>query len=234
VSAEIGCYFSIHDEDGDYWDFTYDVRIFDPNGNQIAYRSAWSSNTMSFVSDLRTTLTDPDEGTYTCKIKWWVYYYELPERQATETVTYLVPTGETTIENAWSDAFPTAYKWRGRLSGGSFVGRRVQEEEGGNDVDTCHFPQSIYPPAAGLTIGDPWDVGANSEYGNDIVGWLFGPVEYYRAQGRAPCQSETDQIMKINRPGTSWPSYKTNRLKMGLSATTVWSERDGHAVSKSF
>jgi hypothetical protein len=59
-------------------------------------------------------------------------------------------------------------------------------------------------------------------------------VDYYRAEGRAPCQSETDRIMKINRPGTSWASYKTNRLKMGFTATTVWSYRDGNVVSKNY
>jgi hypothetical protein len=167
-------------------------------------------------------------------VKWWIYSYELPERQATQTVTYLVPSGETTFENAWAEAFPSAFKWRGRLSGGSFVGRRVKEEEGGNDVDTCWWPGSQYPAATGLTIGDPWDVGANSEYGDDFVGWLPDLVSYYRSQLRAPCQNETDQNMKINRPASNWASYKTNRLKMGFTTTTVWSYRDGQAVSKNY
>lgn len=41
-------------------------------------------------------------------------------------------------------------------------------------------------------------------------------------------------MMEINRPRSNWASYKTNRLKTGFTTTTVWSERDGLAVSKNY
>lgn len=144
-----------------------------------------------------------------------------------------IPTGETTLENAWSGLIPTAYKWRARLSGGNFVGRQVQEANGGGDVDTCWYPESQYAAMTGPSGGD-WEVDSQNEYGDDTVGLHWLMVDYYRGAGRAPCQFETNQIMKINRPNTSSASYKTNRLKMGMTATTVWSHRDGHAVSKSY
>ena len=234
VAATVGCYFSIEDTDNGLWDWTYEARIFDTNNTQIQYRTNWVSSSPAASSNITANLTDGAEGTYTCKIKWWVESYAFPEVEATQTLTYLVPTGETTIGNAWSGSFPTAYKWRGRLTGGNFVGRQVWEAEGGNDVDTCHFPTSIYPYARGLTIGDPWDVVSNNDYGDDTVGWLWYIVDYYRDHDRDPCQSETDQVMKINRPGTSWASYKTNRLKMGFTDTTVWSYRAGQSVSKNY
>jgi hypothetical protein len=46
--------------------------------------------------------------------------------------------------------------------------------------------------------------------------------------------TQFNQIMKINRPGTSDATYKTNVLKMGMTATTAWSERDGHSASKAY
>jgi hypothetical protein len=144
-----------------------------------------------------------------------------------------MPSGETTLTNAWSGGDPTHYKWRARLTGGSFAGRQTREREGGGDTDTCHFSTSIYPYATGLTIGSPWNVDSSSEYGDDFVGWNWYVVDYYRNAGRAPCQSETTQLMQINQPQVGgWAQYKSNRLKMGFTSTTVWSERDGQAQSK--
>ena len=54
------------------------------------------------------------------------------------------------------------------------------------------------------TSGGTWDVNGSNEYGDDTVGWHWLMVDYYRGNSRAPCQSETDQIMRINRPGLSW------------------------------
>lgn len=232
VEWYFGCSFGIEDDNANYWHFTYVARLYDPVNTQIAYHTSWAYKP-SFSSSLGTSVGDPLTGTYRCEIDWWVEDYYIGQRQGTATISYGVPTGETTIENAWSGLIPTAYKWRGRVEGGNFGGRQVREAEGGNDVDTCWWPQSAYAPATGLS-GGTWDVDGNSEYGDDTVGWHWQMVDYYRSQGRAPCQSETDQAMEINRPGTSWAPYKTNRLKMGFTATTVWSERDGHAVSKSY
>lgn len=233
VAATFSCRFSIWASSG-YYDFTYEARIFDPSNQQIAYATRYALSKPSFTSDLGVTVSDPAAGTYLCTINWWVNSFEVPQRQATATISYRVPSGETTLHNAWSGLFPTAYKWRGRLVGGSFGGRKVREQDGGQDVDTCYFQGSNYPPATGLTIDEPWDVDANGEYGDDVVGWLPWVVTYYRAQGRAPCQSETSQVMEINRPGASWVSYTTNRLKMGFTAHTVWSERAGQVASKNY
>lgn len=225
VNAQIGCHFLIWDEDGEYYDWSYDVRIFDPNNNQIHAAQNWISNKPGYSSYAIAHVTDPDEGIYTCKIQWWVEEYALPEEQEFKPLTYLVPTGETTIGNAWSGSEPTAYKWRGRLTGGNFVGRQVLEAEGGGDVDTCWWPGSEKAKAVGLTILDPWEVGEGSEYGDDTVGWLWEVVDYYRTTPQLPCQSETDQIMKVNRPGASWVAYKTNRLKMGNSSGPLYFAR---------
>jgi hypothetical protein len=41
------------------------------------------------------------------------------------------------------------------------------------------------------------------------------------------CRAEFDQAMVINK-GSQWSNtYKTNRIKVGIGDTWVWSERDG-------
>jgi hypothetical protein len=85
--------------------------------------------------------------------------------------------------------------------------------------------------------GEPWPVGQGNEWGDDTVGWHWIYVDYYRSAGRAGgdgCRSETNQIMKINK-GSQWTTYQTNRLKMGFTNTTVWSQRgDAIPVSKNY
>jgi hypothetical protein len=85
----------------------------------------------------------------------------------------------------------------------------------------------------GLTIGSPWSVSGN-EYGDDLVGWHWDSIAYYRAAGRAPCQAETNQTMQINQPSSRWSTYRSNRLKHGIETSSIWSERDGKAASRAW
>lgn len=233
VNATVGCQFSIYDNQGGYWDWTYEARLYDPDGNQIQFKTAWVASKTSFSGAITKTLADPEEGTYICRILWWIQDYQVPERTASQTLAYVTPNGEATLRNAWADVVPTACKWRGRLNGGSFAGRMLRELPGGNDVDTCWWPQSEVgnPPAVGGTNGGPWTVDGSNEYGDDIVGWGWQAVDYYQSAGRAPCQYEGDQIMQINR-GSQWTTYKVNRLKGGIGVNYVWSYRDGEQESK--
>ena len=233
VSVTLNCSFQIYDDNGGLWDWTYDARILNPSGGQLRQAGNFASNKPGYSSALGVTLTDPAEGTYTCKIKWWVQTSYLGEPQATVQLSYLVPTTETTMTNGWSQNIPTYYNFRALLIGASFTGRKVHEDAGSNEVDTCWFNGSTYPQYTGLRQSE-WTVESNNTYGDDTVGWHWQPVDYYRQQNRAPCQWEITQQMEINRPGGNWAWYKTNRLKAGFTNTTVWAERDGEYASKSY
>lgn len=138
-----------------------------------------------------------------------------------------IPSGETSSVNGWDGV---ATKFRGHLQGGTFSGRVVREQAGGNDTDNCWWPNSTHPPYGGVT-GGSWNVDGSSSYGDDYLAWSQSDILYYRSAGRAPCQAETDQIMQINQPGSRWVKYTTNRLKNGIGTTNVWNERDGVAAS---
>ncbi len=206
------------------------VWLLDPNGAQIGQDEDF---TYGINLQVEFAVQPTVSGLYTCNAAYSVNGQSIGNLQDQNQI-YTIPTGETTLQTGWSGLIPTAYKWRGRLAGaGSFNGRQVRESEGGNDVDTCWWPGSAYAPASGLS-GGTWDVNGSNEYGDDTVGWHWQVVDYYRANSRAPCQSETDQVMQINRPGSNWATYKTNRLKMGFTNTTVWSYRDGQQQSKNY
>lgn len=206
--------------------------LVDPTGATIG-----STEDSTYSTNLRLdfAVQPTVSGTYTCRVRFTADGSPVGGNLQDAKPIYTTPTGEGTLHNAWSGLIPTAYKWRGQLNGaGSFAGREVQEFEGGNDVDTCWWPDSAYAPASGLT-GGTWSIDANNQYGDDTVGWHWTMVDYYRSHNRAPCQFETDQIMKINYPGSAtWLAYKTNRLKAGFTSTTVWSYRDGQQVSKNW
>ena len=146
-------------------------------------------------------------------------------------VYYAVPTGESTASVGWNASYSTVHDFRQTLQGGNFVGRVVHEEDGGNGNDTCWFVDSQFAKFEAVT-GGQWTVDANNKWGLDSVGWFPNSVTYYRNQQRAPCGTQFDQKMYINRPGTSDAHYVTNLLRMGLTATTVWSERAGVYQSK--
>jgi hypothetical protein len=235
VEGTIQCNFLIYDPYEDLWNYTYEARIIGPSNSQVQYKTGWDYQKVSLGGTTSVTLTDPDEGNYTCKVNWVADSYPLPEEQRTTTVTYRIPTGETTIRNAWSGAtnFATAFKFRAQLTGsGSFSGRRVTENDGGNGLDTCknQDPTGSIPMSERIT-GGYWDINSANTYNDDdTVGWSETAVIYYRGRGVTTCQTQFDQYMTIN------PSkgYKTNTLMMGFTATTVWSERDGVRETKGY
>jgi len=152
-------------------------------------------------------------------------------------VSYPIPSGETTFENAWSSD-PTVFKWRATLNGGAFGGRRTEEEVGAgtNGGDTC-YDENNQPPFGKydeITSGN-WPVASDNTYGDDFVGWYSTSVDWYRLHGqRIPCMTDFHQAMTINRRGSPYTLYQTNWLKAGIEWTSVWSERDGHAISKDY
>jgi hypothetical protein len=241
------CQASISDDDGYFDDFTIWQHLLDPNGAEInpTPNPHWTSTKPSLSAGDNWNLEDPVEGNYTCKAEFWVYDYELdPPALDVKTLSYAIPTGETTTQNAWSGQPNEAklYKWDATLSadtGVSFAGRVLTESDGGNAVDTCWFQGSAIYKADSLTgqfntMGHTWTVATGNTYGDDFIGWLESAVTYYRGQGRAPCQFEFSQVMSINRPGSQDVNYKTNRIEAGFTLTSAWSERDGHSVSKNY
>jgi hypothetical protein len=145
-----------------------------------------------------------------------------------------IPAGETTLPIGWNSVHPTAHDWRQTLippSGVNFGGRTVTEEDpGGGGPDTCHFGGSSVPYQDSIS-GGAWIVGADNGWGYDTVGWTASGVEYYRQQGRAPCQTSFPQRMVIACGGNKVP-YITNLLVMGFDAVNVWSERAGVRVER--
>lgn len=147
------------------------------------------------------------------------------------------PTGETTTSNGWGAGnLRTVHKWKQSLTpnAASFKGRSVTERDpGGGGPDTCWWPGSAFAKFTAIT-GGTWAVGSvadghlKNEWGDDHVGWFKTAVDYYRAQGRAPCQTQFPQDMHINGAGD--PRYHSTVLKMGFSnaaGANTWSERDG-------
>lgn len=237
VLAQILCELSAVDENGGYWDWAWEARLYDPSNTVIGSASNGVVNKPGAYSTVVANVSDPPVGSYRCEIDWYVNETYLGQSQNTKTLSYPVPTGESTSGSGegtgWSSTYPTVYKWMQTLSAGTFKGRNVSEHDGGNGDDTCWFSGSAIGKWESIT-GGSWPVDTNNRWGADYVGWLPTAVSYYRAQGRAPCMTEFDQDMKINRPGTTEYKYRTNRLKAGFTSGSVWSERDGLAQSKSY
>src|SRR5262249_23641724 len=63
------------------------------------------------------------------------------------SLSYSVPTGETNTAGLWDG--PTL-NWTVTLTGGTFKGRTVNEADGGNHVDTCHYDGSPFSSYAGI------------------------------------------------------------------------------------
>ncbi len=153
--------------------------------------------------------------------------------QVVNAKAVVIPTGETTASNGWgAGGSVTIHRWQMTLTPGgtNFTGRSVTEQDaGGGGPDTCWFEGSTYAKWTAIT-GGTWAVGANNVWGDDFVGWFSAAVTYYRAQGRAPCQTTFPQDMHINGEGS--PRYRTNSLSCGFTATNVWSTRDGVTRNK--
>lgn len=155
--------------------------------------------------------------------------------QVAQAKAVVIPTGETTASNGWgAGAATTIHRWQMTLTPGTtnFQGRSVTEQDaGGGGPDTCWFAGSTYAKWTAIT-GGTWAVGAGNVWGDDFVGWFSAAVTYYRAQGRAPCQTTFPQNMLINGEGS--PRYRTNSLSCGFTATNVWSTRDGATQNKAW
>src|SRR5262249_22070312 len=129
--------------------------------------------------------------------------------------------------------------WTVTLTGGTFKGRTVNEADGGNHVDTCHYDGSPFSSYAGIQGTASAAVNSDSKYA-DLIGMLDPAIQCYRANApgcttnKAPCQFETDQQMFINKPGSPNYPYITNRVKMGMGFDWAWSYRAGQQASKSY
>lgn len=245
VSVTMTCPMVLSDDDGYLNNFTIAHHLKDPGGNEVSPTPppAYTTSKPSLTSNKSWTLTDPDEGVYTCKPDLYVYSYYLGTPAYPQTLSYLMPTGETS-------SFVTFDLFLGRFTGhltgaATFSGRVLHEADGGNRVDTCHYPGSPVDPYPGIppsTWDSPITVNTNGEY-TDNIGMGPDVIDCYRGQGdnchipvvnaEHTCQMETDQRMYVNRPGASPGDqvYKTNRIKKGIGLTWIWSERDGQPGS---
>jgi hypothetical protein len=150
------------------------------------------------------------------------------------------PTGESTMSTGWDTIAPSKHKWVQRLLPitTSFNGRTVTEQDpGGGGPDTCWFPHGNRDPFTAVT-GGTWQVNSANEWGADTVGWSPAAVTYYRAQGRAPCNTQFMQRMVINCPedptGNLIRPYVTQQLGAGIGTTTVSSTRAGQTQTRTY
>ncbi|NOT63377.1 MAG: hypothetical protein HOP19_24470 [Acidobacteria bacterium] len=150
-----------------------------------------------------------------------------------------VPTSETTIPVDWDNNVPTWYHWQQRLqpppSSISFQGRRTYESSPNPGQDDCWFQGSARPIYNQVTnnSNQSWPVNVFNEYGPDKIGWSPVSVTYYRAQGRAPCQTAFYQQMKINC-GSQRHLYATHIVGADIGVTTVSSGRAGQSRTKTY
>ncbi|HLA10738.1 MAG TPA: Ig-like domain-containing protein [Pyrinomonadaceae bacterium] len=156
---------------------------------------------------------------------------------ATINVTCTTPTNETTAFAGWadSDGFPTVGKWTQTLSPATpgFSGRTVTEQDpGSGGPDNCWFNGSIIPPQTAIT-GGSWTVTSSNTWGFDFVGLTSTTVNYYRAQGRAPCSVTVPQRMVIDC-STGALTYRTNTLGYVIGDTRIFSIRDGSQQSRTW
>lgn len=148
-----------------------------------------------------------------------------------------LPAGETTTTHGWAGG--GVHRWRQRLTpfatsfGSTTAGRcRVREADGGGGADTCHFAGSAFAPFTAIT-GGTWDVDGTNHWGDDFVGWFAPAVNYYRAQGRAPCFASFTQSMRVVRPAGD-VEYRRNVLRSDIGVADVTSTRDGQAANRAF
>jgi len=253
VTVPDECDAGIESDSGFITDFTIQLHLFGPNGVEIAPTPdpVWTNTQPTLGSSHTWNMVDPVEGSYTCRADIWVYDYEIePAPTDVKTLSYVMPTGETTTFGNWvTDAGRTTiYHFLANViapGNANLSGRLVREQDGGNTVDTCNYPGSPVPRYQGI---DPTEydhpvelVSPGNLYG-DEVGMNENTVQCFRANMPGcfvfayPCRYETDQNSFINVPGGSPDpqQYKTNRIKMGMESTYVWSYRDGQAVSKTW
>lgn len=229
------CYSELVDQDGGvYGNLAAQHTLLNPAGQVIATGEGHSVSVKSFiVSHLTYTLTNPDEGTYKCRVHYWVDFEYIGYGDYDFQVTWPVPTGEAndqyspwgTNANDLTRVFwnvmlqPTNIAWGGRL---------IKEATGlGSGPDTCHYPGAPVPYFDHVTNEGTWIPVAPNSSGKsyvDILGWAPAAVNNYRNANRAPCDANIIQDMSIlMRNGET--RYITNTLRVGITDTTVWVRR---------
>jgi hypothetical protein len=148
--------------------------------------------------------------------------------EAPVEVQCLLPTGETSNSGGWDPNAPTIHIWNQTLTGsGNFVGRDIAENDGTGGSDNCHWPDSEIPKAA-LT-GLSATVTTGNKWGPDHVGYTPTSINYYRANGRAPCQAIVPQDMYISCPDMLH-KYTSGNLVYGITATQISVKRHSAAT----
>ena len=234
VTVPMTCFAAVWDDDGYYNNFTIALHLKDPGGNEISPTPApaYVTNHSYLGTTNSWSLSDPSEGTYTCRPDLYVYGYYLGSPTYEQTLSYPIPSGETTEPGTW--IFDTKLDFYQKLAGsGSFSGRRVREQNpGSGGPDTCS-QDSPYGKLDAITGGE-WAVDSLNGWGPDRVGYGLLQVQWARGHAQLPCSTQFGQAMQINLPGGQWQTYKNNTLKAGVTATTIWVERDGKRVEKPY
>jgi hypothetical protein len=214
------------------------VYVYDPHDQSIetAHGSGWQ------FAQATATATPTVTGDYWCFAQ--AYVDGVSAGEGWDEAGYWtppVPTGETTYSGGWDTSLPTVHKWNSQLTGGTFSGnnRRIYEQANGGGPDTCWWSGSAFAPQTSIPTGvlGNWPIGSQGTWGPDYVGWTPTYVVYYRNQFRAPCETALGQRMYI-----TWPNggsaedreYQTGTLRMGVTYTTVWSQRNGQTANKSY
>jgi len=106
----------------------------------------------------------------------------------------------------------------------NFAGRTVKEFSG-TGTDSCWFEGSALQPFTALTGGE-WPVeGAENGWGPDYLSWAQEDIDYYRAQGKAPCSTTIPQSMRINVPGEGYVEYLNHDLIFTIGVTSITYQR---------
>jgi hypothetical protein len=151
VDLGIGCEFGIQDDNNNYWTWTYDARLYGPNGNLLGHHTDWHY-APAFEASFNVQLSDPPEGTYKCTVDWWVETYQLPQRQATKDISYMCPGDieRTKIRKEYSD-----YAVNLDPECADFSDSRHATHFSFNELDTGDYSVAL--------IRDPLIVGASSD-----------------------------------------------------------------------
>ena len=126
-------------------------------------------------------------------------------------------------------AYATAGDWYGTVYDGTqfyYQSRVVYEGTGATGSDSCYFSGSPYAAFTAVS-GGAWTVDPSNQYMYDTVGFPVSAVDYYRANGRAPCSATVYQNMFMTCNASASLLYKQNVLGAGVGTTTVTSSRGG-------
>src|SRR5262249_47604447 len=133
-----------------------------------------------------------------------------------------------------------AFRWIATLTvpgGVNLGGRTLQESDGGNASDSCHYAGS---PIDEFTAIPTRQIQISSNDYQDTVGWSEAAVACYRGSGtgctavRVACNFFGTQVMSINVPGADYYQYKTNVVQGSINAGTVYSARDNYSISRTW